>query len=167
MVDNDMNNLPGKITPAMKDPDTESSDGWTKWLPVKSNITDDELKNLEARIGYILPPSYKSFLQYKHFYELLIDEAGFFRHPVDDWRDSLASKMTHDPLQEYLLNKGYIPFADWSDWGLLCFDTNSSEGGVNYPVMLWDHESPDKFVFKAKDFETLLMDLDQAMDSNN
>lgn len=25
---------------------------------------------------------------------------------------------------EFLIEKGYVSFAEWSDWGLLCFDTN-------------------------------------------
>jgi hypothetical protein len=62
---------------------------------------------------------------------------------------------------EDLIEKGYIPFADWSDWGLLCFDTNSNQIDKNYPVVLWDHKRADEFDVEYQDFYNLIISLDE------
>jgi hypothetical protein len=49
---------------------------------------------------------------------------------------------------------------NWSDWGLLCFDTNRNKDDKNYPVVLWDYEMADKFQDQYKDFYDLLTKLD-------
>jgi hypothetical protein len=60
-----------------------------------------------------------------------------------------------------LIDKGLIPFSYWSDWGLLCFDTNRNEGDYNYPIILWDHEIADEVQNRYKDFYDLLINLDK------
>lgn len=61
---------------------------------------------------------------------------------------------------EFLIEKGYVPFAVWSDWGLLCFDTNRNKEDNNYPVVLWDHETADEVNDEYKDFFDLLTEID-------
>ena len=63
--------------------------------------------------------------------------------------------------REYLIDKGYVPFADWSDWGLLCFDTNRNTNDHNYPIVLWDHEIADEVQDLYKNFYDLLVKLDE------
>lgn len=72
--------------------------------------------------------------------------------------------------REYMIDKGYIPFADWSDWGCLCFDTNNASPDNNYEVVLWDHEMPEdvsKLIRYSKvkmDFKALLIYVDKEDD---
>tara|TARA_R110001583_G_scaffold127391_2_gene278990 strand:- start:430 stop:669 length:240 start_codon:yes stop_codon:yes gene_type:complete len=62
---------------------------------------------------------------------------------------------------EDLIEKGRIPFANWSDWGLLCFDTTADCKNNNYPIVLWDHEVYDEFQIQYSDFENMITKLAQ------
>jgi hypothetical protein len=48
-----------------------------------------------------------------------------------------------------------------------CFDTNRNDGAANYPIVLWDHEQPHKYVDFAPDFYQLLIRLDEEIDLGN
>ena len=71
--------------------------------------------------------------------------------------------MFNKSLSEFLSNKGYLPFATWSDWGELCFDTNRNSGDNNYPVVLWDHDIPERVKDFNADFLDLLVKQDEEM----
>ncbi len=64
--------------------------------------------------------------------------------------------------REYLIDKGYVPFANWSDWGLLCFDVDTLCDDNNYPIVLWDHDRADEVEFKYSNFENMLIELDKS-----
>jgi SMI1-KNR4 cell-wall len=160
-VDIELNKLPGQIEPEMADPNQDKKEEWRIWFPIDSKVTDDEIEEIEGRIGYNLPDDYKTFLKHKHFYELYISEVSFCRHPVNTWRARLTEMIFDGYPTEYLIEKGYIPFADWSDWGLLCFDTNSNQSDKNYPIVLWDHEMADEVQDQYKDFYDLMTKLDE------
>lgn len=129
-----MNTTGVPVEPDMADPEASSEgEGLQIWLPINSRVTDTEIKELEIEIGHRLPNDYKTFLKHKHFYQLQISEACFFKHPVNRWKDHFLKEILDGWPPENLLKKGYIPFADWSDWGLLCFDTNRNDSGNNYP----------------------------------
>lgn len=165
-VDIGLNKLPVQIETEMSDPSQDKKDEWRIWLPIDSIITDDEIEEIEERIGYRLPVDYKTFLKYKHFYELHISEVSFCRHPVNTWRARLTEMIFDGYPTEYLIEKGYIPFADWSDWGLLCFDANRNQSDNNYPIVLWDHEIADDVQDQYKDFYELITKLDEEERKN-
>lgn len=166
LLDSELNATPGEVAPEMfeKGPDAE---GWTTWKPIASTVMDAELAELEKTIGYPLPESYKNFLKHKHFYELYIDQASFNKHTIRTWRQEITDRIFDSWPTEYMIDKGYIHFADWSDWGALCFDTTKNSPSANYPVVLWDHEDEDNFHWMANDFESLLLHLDQEAIKNS
>ena len=145
----------------MADPNQDLSKEWKTWFPIPSKITDGELAEFEDQLGKQLPEAYKRFLKYKHFYDLYISECSFFRHPVNTWRSILIEEIFDGYPTEYLIDKGRIPFASWSDWGLLCFDTTAKNENNDYPIVLWDHEVEDDFQKKYKSFESMLIALDK------
>ncbi|HEY0669531.1 MAG TPA: SMI1/KNR4 family protein [Sphingobacteriaceae bacterium] len=166
-VDIELNKLPIQIETEMSDPTQDKSEEWRIWFPIESKVTEGEILEIESRIGYELPDDYKTFLKHKHFYELHISEVSFCRHPVNTWRARLTEMIFDGYPTEYLIEKGYIPFADWSDWGVLCFDTNRNQADKNYPIVLWDHEIADEVQDQYKDFYDLITKLDEEERKNN
>ena len=43
------------------------------WKAIDSQISDEDIDKLEGELNVILPLSYKSYLKYKHFYEIFWD----------------------------------------------------------------------------------------------
>lgn len=155
-----LNKIPGQIESEMSDPNQDPTEEWRIWFPIDSKATDEEIEKVEKRIGSKLPDDYKTLLKHKHFYDLHISEASFCRHPVKTWTSKLTEMIFESYPTEYLTEKGYIPFADWSDWGLLCFDTNRGKTDNNYPIVLWDHETPDQVEDQYRNFFDLIINLD-------
>lgn len=156
-----LNKLPIKIEEEMSDPNQDKREEWRVWLPIDSKVTNNEIKEIEDRIEHKFPDDYKTFLKYKHFYRLYISEVEFSPHPVNIWRKELTELIFDGYPTEYLIEKGYVPFANWSDWGLLCFDTNRNQGNNNYPIVLWDHEIANEVQDEYKDFYNLIIQLDE------
>ncbi|WP_153396476.1 SMI1/KNR4 family protein [Chryseobacterium vaccae] len=155
-VENEANQLPCDIEEAMLAPD-QPDEEWKFWLPVKSTVTDTELQELEAETGFVFPEDFKKFLKHKHFYELQISEISFCPHPINVWRASLREMMLDTYPREFLFDKGYIPFALYSDWGLLCFDTHHHNA-----VVRWDHEDAETFEYQYQDFYELLTEISKV-----
>ncbi len=160
-VDLELNSMPGDVEPEMADPDQDKEDEWRTWIPVTGKVKDSEIEEIEIRTGHPFPDDYKTFLKHRHFYELQIAEVSFCEHPVNTWRASLSEMIFNGYPRELLIGKGYIPFAGWSDWGLLCFDTSRNQADRNYPVVLWDHEREDEFRDQYRDFYDLMIKLDE------
>lgn len=165
-VDIELNKLPGQIETEMSDPNQDKNEEWRIWFPIDSKVTDSEIEEIEGRIGHIFPDDYKFFLKHKHFYELQIFEASFCEHPVNTWRASLTEMIFDGYPREFLIDKGYIPFINWSDWGLLCFDTNRNQVDKNYPIVLWDHETAEEFQDQYQNFYDLIIKLDEEERKN-
>jgi hypothetical protein len=119
------------------------------WKPIKSTITVNDITSLETNIGHELPTSYKYFLQHVHFIDLNLGD-----QPIDYFR-SLPGNTIELLLQEIInfppsliemdyeppLKRGYIPFANYSDQGLACFDTTGEPRIANEYRLIWlDHE---------------------------
>lgn len=153
-----LNMLPEEIEKDMAGPTNE--DGWTTWYPIASKVTDAEIEDFEQLIGHRFPADYKRYLKYKHFYDLHIGEASF-SHPVKVWRRAHVGLIYEGYPPEFLIDKGYLPIAGWSDWGLLCFDTNRNDGQNNYSVVQWDHDGAHRVRAFYKDFTDLLRGLDR------
>lgn len=58
---------------------------------------------------------------------------------------------------EFLIKKGYIAFAEWSDWGLVCFKTNRNNKDSNYAIVTLYHEIDEKVNDEYKAFYDLLI----------
>lgn len=160
-VDMGINQLPVQIETEMSDLNQDMSEEWRTWFPINSKVTDEEINDIENRIGYEFPEDYKTFLKHKHFYELQISEVSFCEHPINIWRTSLTEMIFDGYPKEFLIDKGYIPFANWSDWGMLCFDTNKNQNDKNYPIVLWDHELADEVQYQYEDFYDMIEKIDQ------
>ncbi len=166
LISIELNKLPGEIVPEMSDPDQEKNEEWRIWNPIQSKVTDEEIEEFESRLGHKLPESYKKFLKYKHFYELQIGECSFCEHPAGIWRASLSEMIFDGYPREFLIDAGRIPFANWSDWGLLCFDTTAENQNNDYPIVLWDHEIFDEFEPKYSNFDNMIIELDKEEKEN-
>lgn len=167
-IDNGINSLPVKIEPEMANSsEPENNEGWQKWYPIDSTVTDSEVEEIENQLKFKLPNSYKAFLKHKHFYELYISEAHFSGQEIRNWKLHLSDMAFKGYPREFLIDKGYIPFANWSDWGLLCFDTNKSNANSEYSIVLWDHDRYDKFESFSEDFQSLLSKLDFESNLND
>ena len=159
-----LNAVPLPVHPLMaaSQPSIYADDGYENWLPIASTVTDEQLVAFEATIGYSLPPAYKAFLHYKHFYDLYIGEAEFFTHPVDDWLAQLQYQVLEMWPAENLA-AGLVPFASWGGAGdMLCFDTSRNQDTAEYPVMLWNHQDNNQTEDFSPNFTTLLQQLDSA-----
>ncbi len=166
-IDNGLNRLPDATAPEMAKPDEPiDEEGWQTWYPINSTISDTEIEELEEQLKIKLPTQYKSFLKYKHFYELYIYQARFSGQEIRTWRRHLIDMAFDGYPREFLFDKGYLPFADWSDWGLLCFNTNNPSTDNEYPIVLWDHERWEEFEEFSSDFNSLLIKLDKLSDCN-
>lgn len=161
LVSIELNKLPIPIQKEMEDPNQNKDDEWKTWLPIKSTVSNLDIADFESTIGFKLPESFKTFLKHKHFYELQIGECTFCEHPVNIWRKSFSDMIFDGYPREFLIDKGRIPFANWSDWGLLCFDTTLKSVDNNYPIVLWDHERSDDFEIVYQDFESMLIELEK------
>ena len=165
-MDLELNTLPAKlIEPEMSDPKQDTAKEWKTWFPVNSKVTDIEIHALENEIGFKLPKSYQSFLKYKHFYELTIGDVSFCAHIINSWQKSLREMIFNGYPREFLVDKGFIPFANYSDWGLLCFNTAKKDSDNEYEIILWDHERWDEVEFKYNNFTEMLIALDAEDDA--
>lgn len=135
----------------------QKQDDWNFWVPIDSTVTLADLSQLEQEIGVPLSPQYKSLLQHKHFMELQVLDVGFFAHPSTGWQNSIKKQIFNGWPYEQLFGKGYLPFADYSDWGLWCFATQEKNDDGEYPVYLWDHELPDTFDFVSATLHSALV----------
>lgn len=156
----ELNKLPKEIANAMTDSKQDKTEEWRVWNPIKSTVSDLEIEEIESRLGHEFPLSYKRFLKHKHFYVLQIGECSFCEHPIGTWRTTLMEMILNGYPREFLIDKGKIPFANWSDWGLLCFDTTTNQINNEYPIVLWDHEFLNQFTPKHESFEKMIIELD-------
>lgn len=114
---------------------------WIPWKAVPSKVTDEEIRELENQIEHKYPKLYKDFLKYKHFYELEnVGEITFFKHCVRDWKSNLTEHYFDYWEPRELIKKGFISFADYSDWTVVCFDTNRMIDN-DCPIVMFDNET--------------------------
>jgi hypothetical protein len=150
----ELNCLPVPVPPDMAT--GRKQDDWSYWVPVKSSVTPAELSLFEQELGVQFSPQYKSLLKHKHFLELQIEDVGFFAHPSTGWQDSIRKHVLDGWPREWLLDKGFLPFAEYSDWGLWCFSIREIDSRGEYAVYLWDHDRPDQFQRVASTLESAL-----------
>ncbi|UOQ55297.1 SMI1/KNR4 family protein [Hymenobacter cellulosivorans] len=126
----------------MRDEARVADEDWTPWKPIPSTVTNSDLQELEAQIHLPYPALYKEFLRYKHFYELWTEqEINFFRHGIHEWKEELIRHYFQSGVPAKLIGQGYIYFADYSDWGIVCFDTrHQNPEDQDCPIVMIDHE---------------------------
>ncbi|WP_299611358.1 SMI1/KNR4 family protein, partial [uncultured Aquimarina sp.] len=151
------------MPPEMIDNDVKQKSDRIPWKAISSKVTDEDILELENQIGHKYPELYKDFLKYKHFYELEnIAEIRFFKHCVRDWKTTLTEYYFNYWEPEELIKKGFIPFADYSDWGIVCFDTNRMNN-KDCPIVMFDHETlydePVSFEELYNDFKSMAREL--------
>ncbi|AHM63200.1 putative glucan synthasis protein [Flammeovirgaceae bacterium 311] len=131
-------NMPAEMVDRSKTP----SNDWIPWKAVPSQVTNADIQEIEAKIGLKLPEPYVVFLKYKHFYDLdNPKEITFFRHCIRDWKRELYNNYFDSWEPEEIIGKGYIPFGDFSDWGIICFNTNKRVNSNNdCEIVRIDHE---------------------------
>ena len=61
----------GSFPKEMKDDSFDRNQEYNKWKAVESTVTNPDITELEVIVNCELPNSFKTFLKYKHFYELL------------------------------------------------------------------------------------------------
>lgn len=146
-----------EIPENMVDTKKPEKGGVHAWKPIDSLISDEKLVELEENIAYKLPPSYKSFLQYKHFYQLASwTKVSFPRVPSNSWFEELEDLFFDAGGEEDLLDKGYIAFAKYAPESIVCFNVNEADEDGEYQVVLWNEEEPDEHEELAENFEELL-----------
>lgn len=114
------------------------------WKAIDSLISNQETEQVEAELKVRLPDSYKYYLQYKNFYELahLTDVWMFCPLIPQVWQTKIKQAAFNQYRRGYLYEKGLVPFADCSDWGAVCFNTNVKQDDGEYEIVIWDHERP-------------------------
>ncbi len=138
----DLMRLPlSHMPPEMADPSIPRQKDWIGWKPIPSTVTDADLDALERHLGRAFPPPYRTFLKYKHFYDLTERGVRFSRHPVDEWQ-SILMQDYQAWLPAKIVGIGLIPFGDEAsmDAGPVCFDTRYRLPDGDCPVVFWDHE---------------------------
>lgn len=132
------------------------------WNPIQANISQADFLEYENKIGFPLPDTYKDFLSYKYFISLNFGhEAGFFRH-TSTWASDYY-KIIERYGNEKLLEKGLIPFADYTDQGLFCFDTNNVAFDNEYIIVTYDREF-EKQDHEHSSFIEFIAELEQRLD---
>ena len=147
-----------KMPAEMIDASIPTDDDWTGWKPIRSTVTDADLDAFVKDIKYPLPQSFRRYLKHKHFYQLLLpDSAVCLPRHVAGRTLSVLHDFVFDYFEpELLIGRGYIYFADFHDYGLLCFDANEVANDHEYPVVYIDHEDLQEVHKYAANFHDLL-----------
>lgn len=132
-------------------------DDWYFWKPIISLVTDKEIIELEEYINIRFPQEYKQLLKYKHFLELNIGQVNFIPHPSFGWQACITDTVLVFDTKEMILDRGYLPFASYSDWGFWCFGLNERSTDNECPIYLWDHEDSKHFEFVDRNLEQALI----------
>lgn len=131
-----------KIPKSMRDRERvlEDDDEYTCWKPIPSTFTDKDLKKLESFLGHPLPEAYRFFLRQWHFIELYMDQASLLFFPSVPHELVSIFKGILKKMYKGLTKRGFLPFANYSDWGVACFDARQPVPGNDYPIVILDHE---------------------------
>ena len=153
------------IPEIMLDRNKTSVKGLSYWLPISSTVSEQELIELEMTLRHKLPESFRFFLCQRHFVELWLGQyqINFF----SNLPQALVSKFKNIIEEQFpgLQERGYIPFANFGDYGVLCFDTNSTNSSNDYPIVLLGHEDeydvPDEY---ASNFLEMFYEFETHLD---
>ena len=117
----------------------EDEEGWIKWQPVTSTITDFEIENLEDKLHIKLPRSFIDYLTYKHFLDLDFGWIILFGIPSDQGISAIHNWIFNMSMSKSCLENGYIIFgSDGNSSGYFCLDTNNNisiNNSIEYPIV--------------------------------
>lgn len=126
--------------------DMIDSNDKSKWILLKSNVTEEDIIKLEEKFNVKLPSIYKAFIStYVHMFEELEGVLDDFH--CEDGKEvyvDILPQPSNKPLQviedvykgyEEIIEFGYIPIGDFNGWGPFCFDVHN-----NYKLVWLDHE---------------------------
>ena len=132
------------------------------WKPTPANISQANFLAYENKIGFTLPDTYKDFLSYKYFISLNFGhEAIFFRH-TSSWAEDYYEIIENYGF-ENILERGLIPFANDTDQGLFCFDTNNVLFDNEYRIVTYDKNFEEQ-CYGQFTFIELIEELEQRLD---
>ncbi len=96
------------------------------WKAIDNQISDEDISELENKLNIALPLSYKTYLKYKHFYEIFWDlDVFLYPKPIHSWSKILIEN--NEELQEEILDKGYFAIGRYSDYGVVALKLTDNE----------------------------------------
>jgi hypothetical protein len=113
---------------------------YAAWKPIPSTFRDKDLKALEGLYGYPLPPSYRFFLQQWHFIALYMDGNDLRFFPSIPKELVSGFKKILRTFYPDLPKRGFLPFANYGDWGVAAFNAHALAPDHEYPVVILDHD---------------------------
>ena len=123
------------------------------WKAIDNRISDEDIADFEGKLNIVLPLSYKTYLKYKHFYEMFWDLYVFlYPKPVHSWSKILIDN--NEEMQEEILGKGYFAIGRYSDYGVIALKLTDNENKEG-EVVLFDYETPEKEVLAPNFVEFL------------
>ncbi|MGG1617924.1 SMI1/KNR4 family protein [Paenibacillus sp. NRS-1782] len=134
----------------MRDGESDK-EGWIKWKPLPSQITEQEVRELEKTYDFELPPLLRSFIMSYHYVSLQFDnecipgvywsDCGFVEFPRMPVGQGL--KGFYELIDQWspLLSAGYIPFAVAEEnEGPVCLNAGSRQKDGDYPIVWFYHQ---------------------------
>lgn len=77
------------------------------WKAIDNQISDEDISKLESKLNVVLPLSYKTYLKYKHFYEMFWDlDVFLYPKPIHSWSNILIKN--NEEMRKEILDKGYL-----------------------------------------------------------
>ena len=123
------------------------------WKAIDNRISDEDIADFEGKLNIVLPLSYKTYLKYKHFYEMFWDlDVFLYPKPVHSWSKILIDN--NEEMQEEILGKGYFAIGRYSDYGVIALKLTDNENKEG-EVVLFDYETPEKEVLAPNFVEFL------------
>lgn len=123
------------------------------WKAIDNQISDDDIAEFESELNIVLPLSYKTYLKYKHFYEMFWDlDVFLYPKPLHSWSNILIKN--NEKMQEEILDKGYFAIGRYSDYGVIALKLTDDENKEG-EIFLFDYETPETEVLAPNFIEFL------------
>ncbi len=149
---------------SMIDTSKISEEDWVYWNAIESTVSDKEINQLEEFFGHKLPSDYVFFLKYRHFVELDLgtNDIGFFRNIPNQILIFIKEEV--GAYYGEILERNFIPFANLSDYGVVCFDANEFGDNGNYPIVVFDHdEGYEVPEWHAENFGSMFVEFEEHL----
>jgi hypothetical protein len=134
---------PDPLLPArMRDLTRSSDNDWQPWKPIASEVTEQDILDLQTHFKCSLPPAYARFLKHSHFYELCVTGVDFAPNVVGRWKQELIA--LYDSYRQLLpKNSNLVPIGRESlmDAGPACLDIATQQADGDCQVVFWDHDA--------------------------
>lgn len=143
--------------------------GWCQWKATDSEITLQDIKNIEENLGFKFPLLFSEYLTYKSL--LMTDFIVRLPQTPTDF-PLLELNQYIEMYQNRFKNIGLFPFAfDGNDAGPVCFDLKSpTEDGTDYKIVIFDYsisieDSNYRGDYAWRSFRDLVTDITEEMKS--